>query len=93
MSQDPLHVVWVEPRFPGRLGAVADWLTRKRGYRSTFYCQTADPSEHWPSSVGKGIELRQYAVGGAATERSVAWARSLERGLCHAFGLYDTNPV
>lgn len=90
MSQDPLHVVWVEPRFPGRLGAVADWLTRKRGYRSTFYCQHADPADHWPSSVGKGIELRQYAAGGAAIERSVAWPRSLERGLCHAFGLYET---
>ena len=43
MAQDPLHVLWVEPTFPGRLGAVADWLVRRRGYRSSFYCHTADP--------------------------------------------------
>ena len=28
MAQDPLHVLWVEPNFPGRLGAVADWLVQ-----------------------------------------------------------------
>jgi hypothetical protein len=31
MAEDPLHLLCVEPRFPGRLGAVADWLVRKRG--------------------------------------------------------------
>ena len=30
MTQDPLHVLWIEPSFPGRLGAVADWLVRRR---------------------------------------------------------------
>lgn len=89
MPEDPLHVVWVEPRFPGRLGAIADWFTRKRGYRSTFYCQNADSPEHWPSSVGRGLDLRAYVVGGAALESSVTWPRALERGLCHAFGFYE----
>ena len=56
MAQDPLHVLWVEPNFPGRLGAVADWLVRRRGYRSSFYCHTADPRAFWPPSVGKGLD-------------------------------------
>jgi hypothetical protein len=32
MPQGPLQLVCIEPRFPGRLGAVADWLdvTRPR---------------------------------------------------------------
>ena len=57
MGQDPLHVLWVEPNFPGRLGAVADWLVRRRGYRSWFYCHTAEPRSIWPASVGKGLDL------------------------------------
>ena len=89
MAECPLHVVWVEPRFPGRLGVVADWLTSKRGYRSTFYCQRADPPEFWPNSVGHGLELRGYVVGGAALETAVTWQRTLERGLCHAFAFYE----
>ena len=43
MPQDPLHLLCIEPRFPGRLGAVADWLVRRRGYRCQFYCHTAEP--------------------------------------------------
>src|SRR6516225_7421263 len=31
MAQDPLHLLCIEPRFPGRLGPVADWLVRRRG--------------------------------------------------------------
>src|SRR5436305_1841560 len=41
MNQDPLNVLWVEPHFLGRLGAVADWLVRRRGYRSWSYCHPA----------------------------------------------------
>jgi hypothetical protein len=33
MVQDPLSLLCIEPHFSGRLGAVADWLVRKRGYR------------------------------------------------------------
>ena len=71
MAQDPLHVLWVEPNFPGRLGAVADWLVRRRGYRSSFYCHTADPRACWPESVGKGLELQVFGVGGVARESAV----------------------
>ena len=79
MAQDPLHVLWVEPTFPGRLGAVADWLVRRRGYRSSFYCHTADPRDFWPPSVGKGLELQVFGVGGVAGESAVTWSRALER--------------
>ena len=89
MAQEPLHVLWVEPHFPGRLGAVADWLVRRRGYRCWFYCHTAMPREHWPASVGHGLELQVFGVGGAAREQAVAWSRTLERSLCYAYGCWE----
>jgi glycosyltransferase involved in cell wall biosynthesis len=89
MAQDPLHVLWVEPNFPGRLGAVADWLVRRRGYRSTFYCHTADPRSTWPASVGKGLDVQTFGVGGIARDASVAWSRVLERSLCYAYGCWE----
>jgi glycosyltransferase involved in cell wall biosynthesis len=89
MNQDPLNVLWVEPHFPGRLGAVADWLVRRRGYRSWFYCHTADAREHWPASVGQGLNVQIFGVGGVAKEPAVAWFRTLERGLCYAFGCWE----
>jgi glycosyltransferase involved in cell wall biosynthesis len=89
MAQDPLCLLCVEPRFPGRLGVVADWLVRKRGYRCWFYCHSVAPQEHWPGSTGRGLEVVQFDVGGVARERSVAWTRSLERGLCYAYGAWE----
>ncbi len=89
MAQDPLHLLCIEPRFPGRLGAVADWLVRRRGYRCWFYFNSADPSEHWPESVGRGMELVQFNVGGVAREPSAHWTRQLERGLCYAYGCWE----
>jgi glycosyltransferase involved in cell wall biosynthesis len=89
MAQAPLHVLWVEPHFPGRLGAVADWLVRRRGYRCWFYCHTADPREHWPASVASGLELQNFGVGGVAREPAVSWSRALERSLCYAYGCWE----
>ncbi len=89
MAQDPLHVLWVEPNFPGRLGAVADWLVRRRGYRSSFYCHTADPRASWPASVGKGLDVQVFGVGGVARESAVTWSRALERSLCYAYGCWE----
>ena len=89
MAQDPLHVLWVEPTFPGRLGAVADWLVRRRGYRSSFYCHRADARDTWPESVGKGLDLQVFGVGGVARESAVAWSRALERSLCYAYGCWE----
>ena len=79
MTQDPLNVLWVEPHFPGRLGAVADWLVRRRGYRSWFYCHTADAREHWPASVGQGLNVQVFGVGGVARRAGrglVSYART-----------------
>jgi glycosyltransferase involved in cell wall biosynthesis len=89
MAQDPLHLLCIEPRFPGRLGATADWLVRHRGYRCRFYCTTAESQEHWPASVGHGLDIIPYKVGGVAREPSVTWTRQLERGLCYAFGCWE----
>jgi glycosyltransferase involved in cell wall biosynthesis len=89
MAQDPLSLLCIEPRFPGRLGAVADWLVRKRGYRCRFYCNAADPREHWPEAAGRGLDVVGFNVGGVAREAAVAWTRSLERGLCYAYGCWE----
>jgi glycosyltransferase involved in cell wall biosynthesis len=83
MTQDPLHLLCVEPRFPGRLGAVADWLVRRRGYRCRFLCADADPPELWPASTGRGLDVAACPVAG---EGVVGWTRVLERGLAHARG-------
>jgi glycosyltransferase involved in cell wall biosynthesis len=90
MAQDPLHLLCIEPRFPGRLGGVADWLVRRRGYHCWFYCASSDPPEHWPASAGKGLDVIGYQAGGAAREPAVTWMRYLERGLCHAYGCWET---
>jgi len=89
MAQAPLHLLCIEPRFPGRLGAVADWLVRRRGYRCWFYCNSTDPVEFWPESAGKGLEVVHFPVGGVAREAGVAWQRCLERGLCYANGCLE----
>jgi len=89
MAHDPLHVLWIEPSFPGRLGGIADWLTRRRGYRSFFYCHTTAPQAHWPASVGRGLDVVTFPVGGAARDPAVAWTRTLERGLCYAYACHE----
>ncbi len=47
------------------------------------------PREHWPASVGRGLELQVFGVGGAAREQAVAWSRTLERSLCYAYGCWE----
>lgn len=89
MPQDPLHLLCIEPRFPGRLGGVADWLVRRRGYRCHFFCHSAGPKESWPESTGRGMEVVSFKVGGVARDGSVAWQRLLERSLCYAFGAHE----
>ena len=88
MPQDPLNLLCIEPRFPGRLGGVADWLVRRRGYRCHFFCQLGgSQGSSWPESDGTvGSKSSPSSVGGVAREHSVAWQRLLERSLCYAFG-------
>jgi glycosyltransferase involved in cell wall biosynthesis len=86
---DPLHLLCVEPRFPGRLGGVADWLVRRRGWRCRFYCTGTEPRDQWPEAVGRGLDLVVYPVGGVARESRVTWTRHLERGLCYAYGCWE----
>ena len=89
MPQDPLNLLCIEPHFPGRLGGVADWLVRRRGYKCHFFCNSAAAREFWPESTGRGMDVIAFNVGGAARERSVAWQRSLERSLCYSFGAWE----
>ncbi len=89
MPQDPLSILVIEPKFPGRLGAVADWLVTHRGYRASFYCHNVASPEFWPGAVGKGLEVVAYNVGGVAKESSVPWPKVLERGLCHSYGCWE----
>jgi glycosyltransferase involved in cell wall biosynthesis len=89
ITEAPLALVCIEPHFPGRLGATADWLVRRRGYRCHFYCATTDPPAHWPPSAGRGLEVVRFNVGGVARESAVPWSRSLERALCYAYGCFE----
>jgi hypothetical protein len=90
MAQDPLSLLCVEPRFPGRLSAIADWLVRKRGYRCQSHCASANLDRNfWPASGGRGLEVIQFNVGGVVREHTVPWTRDLERGLCYAYGCYE----
>jgi glycosyltransferase involved in cell wall biosynthesis len=89
MAQDPLSLLCIEPRFPGRLGPIADWLVRKRGYRCQFYCARADERAFWPASTGRGMDVIQFKVGGVAQQDAVPWTRHLERGLCYAYGCFE----
>lgn len=91
MAQDPLHVLWIEPSFPGRLGAVADWLVQHRGYRSTFYCNSVEPHHGggWLQSVGEGLTVQTFNVGGIARDSAVTWSHALERSLCYAYGCVE----
>jgi glycosyltransferase involved in cell wall biosynthesis len=89
MAQDPLHVLWIEPQFPGRLGGVADWLVRRRGYRASFYCHTLEPRTNWPAAVGQGLDVQVFGVGGVARDAAVGWTRTLERSLCYAYGCWE----
>ncbi len=86
MGQDPLNLLCIDPLFPGRLGAVADWLVRRRGYRCRYLCAGADTPELWPASVGKGLDVVVCPVRG---DPAVDWTRVLERGLNHATAYYD----
>ena len=74
------------PISPGRLGAVADWLVRRRGYRGTFYCHRVEPRETWPASVGQGLYVQVFGLGGIARDQAVTWSRTLERSLCYSYG-------
>ena len=93
MAQDPLCLLCVEPYFPGRLGAVADWLVRRRGYRVHYFCHQAEAPPLWPETVGRGLELITFNVGGVAKEPSVHWSKGLERGLCYAYGAWEVYDV
>jgi glycosyltransferase involved in cell wall biosynthesis len=89
MPQDPLNLLCIEPHFPGRLGGVADWLVRRRGYKCTFFCHQAGPKGFWPEATGRGLEVIAFGVGGAGKEGAVSWRRSLERSLCYSFGAWE----
>lgn len=89
MSKHPLNLLFVEPRFPGRLGPIADWLVRKRGHRVHFACHQIEPDDHQLPSVGRGLDFIRFNVGGIAREPSVPWWRGFERGLCYAYGAHE----
>jgi glycosyltransferase involved in cell wall biosynthesis len=79
----------IEPSFPGRLGGVADWLVRHRGYHCWFYAAHIEPRDRWPESVDRGLNVIQFSVGGVARQPRVRWQQQLERGLCYAYGCWE----
>jgi len=65
------------------------WLVRRRGYRCQFFCNSVDKQAFWPESLGRGLEVVQFNVGGVARSMAVSWTRLLERGLCYAYGCWE----
>ena len=49
----------------------------------------ARSARSWPASVGKGLEVQVFGVGGVARESAVTWSRALERSLCYAYGCWE----
>ena len=89
MAQDPLHVLWVEPTFPAGWGR---WPTGWCGAGAIARRSTAtrlEPRETWPASVGQGLDVQVFGVGGIARESAVTWSRALERSLCYAYGCWE----
>ena len=71
MAHAPLHLLCVEPRFPGRLGAVADWLVRRRGYRCLFYCHAVEDRATGRSRLTR--DWTSFALRSAASPASRLW--------------------
>ena len=45
--------------------------------------------ETWPASVGQGLDVQVFGVGGVAREPAVTWSRTLERSLCYSYGCWE----
>ena len=79
MAQDPLHVLWVEPHFPGRLGAVADWLVQAQGLSVLVLLPHRRPPRALAGVGGAGARgpgLRRRRRGARAGRGLVAHARA-----------------
>jgi glycosyltransferase involved in cell wall biosynthesis len=48
-----------------------------------------DRNEDLPASVGQGLEVITFNVGGVARGQAATWTRILERGLCYAYGFWE----
>ena len=48
-----------------------------------------EPRETWPASVGQGLEVQVFGLGGIAREQAVSWSRTLERSLCYSYGCWE----
>jgi glycosyltransferase involved in cell wall biosynthesis len=82
----PLHLLSIEPTYPGKLGPFVDWLARGRGWRVWHLSQRVEGLV--PILPNRGIV--PYQVGGVAQEAAVPWTQNLERGLHHAFAIHET---
>ncbi len=90
MAQDPLHVLWVEPQFPGPAGCggrLAGAAARLSRVRST--ATRSSLAIVWPTSVGQGARrpgLRRRRHRARAGRDLVA---RLERSLCYSYGCWE----
>ncbi len=50
---------------------------------------SVEPRENWPASVGQGLDVQVFGLGGIAREQAVSWSRTLERSLCYSYGCWE----
>ena len=48
-----------------------------------------EPRETWPASVGQGLDVQVFGIGGVARDQAVSWSRTLERSLCYSYGCWE----
>jgi glycosyltransferase involved in cell wall biosynthesis len=77
-----MHVLFILQNFPAQFGHVADYLTRRKGFRCTFLSQN-------PPGVDGGIERIQYQLRGGATAQTHFFSRTFENAIWHSHASYE----
>lgn len=77
-----MHILFIHQNFPAQFGHIADYLSRKNGFRCTFL------SEKPPGRVG-AIERIQYQIQGGATRSNHYCSRTFENAIWHTHAVFE----
>ncbi len=77
-----MHIVFVHQNFPAQFGHIADYLSRRKGFRCTFVTNKQQRN-------GGAIELIRYETKGSATQKNHYCSRTFENSTWHAHAVYE----